>query len=358
MNNTKKQNTGFTLIEAVIYGAILTIITVVVVGGLLRLGTAYAKIQNTRKINEVGAFALERVIREVRKVDEDGFDGGITDGGNKDTIEFSVEASFADVVKADGAIAHWDFNDVGGGVADNLGPNDGEVRNINQTRRVPAFVDFGYQFTSDNHDEVNFPDDAFNDNTEGAIEVIFSPDSPEGTGSGYSPLFTLSQEGSAGLVNQAIFVGLNNKKILVAKRRSGFSWQELWFNGATPIVGGNYYHAVFETNNTINKTELYINGQKDTPYLHIGWPIGSPNNDNSSWFDSFPDLHNYAAGSFVDPTSNGPAPEPERTSFNGVIDEIVIYDIPKSEAVWASHYDIARLGEGMLQKKSIYRTIH
>lgn len=346
---------GFTLVEAVIYGALLAILVVVVIGGLLRLGTAYAKIQNTRKVNAVGTFVLDRIVREARNVDANGLVAGIVDNGDTDSIAFDINASFAELVKADGAVAHWDFNEADGNALDNIGGNDGVVRNIDQTRGVPAIVGFGYDFDSDNYDEVDFPNDAFSSHSEGAVEIIFSTslDNPAGNGSGYLPLFTLSQEGSPELVDQAVFIGVHNQEILVAKRREGFVFQEVWLKGATAIEDGTYYHAVLETSNALNKTELYVNGIKDTPYFFQGGFIGPTHNNNSSWFDTFPDLHNFAAGSFIDPTSNGEGPEPERTSFDGIIDEIVIYDKPKSEAVWTSHYNVA-LGADTTIERSIH----
>jgi len=57
---------GLSLIEIVVYIAILSLLSVVVVGILLSLSGVYAELVITKRMNTSAAAALDRMAREVR----------------------------------------------------------------------------------------------------------------------------------------------------------------------------------------------------------------------------------------------------------------------------------------------------
>lgn len=54
------------MIELVIYIAILTIITVVIVSGIVQMAQVFGKSRNERKVSLAAETALERIVREIR----------------------------------------------------------------------------------------------------------------------------------------------------------------------------------------------------------------------------------------------------------------------------------------------------
>jgi hypothetical protein len=61
-----KKNPGFSLIEIVIYSAILAVITVFSINMILITNTAFGKARTSRNVNGQAVAAMERIIREVR----------------------------------------------------------------------------------------------------------------------------------------------------------------------------------------------------------------------------------------------------------------------------------------------------
>jgi len=74
---------GFTLMEMVIYIAILAIIVVLVVSSVLAMSKSLSGIQTSRKINNFAETSMERIIREIRfanNVDVSGSTFGVNPG--------------------------------------------------------------------------------------------------------------------------------------------------------------------------------------------------------------------------------------------------------------------------------------
>lgn len=66
---TSKLVCGFTLVEMVIYIAILSIIVVLVTSSILVMSKSLSSIQTSRKINNFAETSLERIVREIRFAD-------------------------------------------------------------------------------------------------------------------------------------------------------------------------------------------------------------------------------------------------------------------------------------------------
>ncbi|HJN62668.1 MAG TPA: type II secretion system protein [Candidatus Paceibacterota bacterium] len=60
------RNKGFTLIEMIVYVAILSIVFVLIINTLLIITRSYKSIKLTNDINNSASISLERIIREVR----------------------------------------------------------------------------------------------------------------------------------------------------------------------------------------------------------------------------------------------------------------------------------------------------
>ncbi len=61
---------GIGLIEVVIYIAVLTIITIVVINTMLAMSESFAQIRQARRVNASAALALDRMTHEVRQAAE------------------------------------------------------------------------------------------------------------------------------------------------------------------------------------------------------------------------------------------------------------------------------------------------
>jgi prepilin-type N-terminal cleavage/methylation domain-containing protein len=61
---------GFTLLEMVIYIAILAVVSVFVITSILNTMSAYGKYRVSRYINLAGSSAMERITREIRMADD------------------------------------------------------------------------------------------------------------------------------------------------------------------------------------------------------------------------------------------------------------------------------------------------
>lgn len=61
-----RHGAGYTLVEIVIYAAILAVISALVVTSILRIGGAFAKAKALRELNVAANVAMERTLREIR----------------------------------------------------------------------------------------------------------------------------------------------------------------------------------------------------------------------------------------------------------------------------------------------------
>lgn len=71
INNRKillrhKFSKGYTLLELIVYSALIGVLVILVFSSIVRLGTALTKAKSNRQLNSVGNLTLERIIREIR----------------------------------------------------------------------------------------------------------------------------------------------------------------------------------------------------------------------------------------------------------------------------------------------------
>lgn len=358
---SRKLVSGFTLIEAVIYGAILAMVMVIVVGGLLRLGTAYVKIQNTRKVNEAGSFVLDRFSREMRRVTEDGF----TVDEDADSITFETYGTFAELVRKDGAVSHWDFEETSGTtLVDRIGENDGVFQNFNANANEVAEVGRGIIFdgiddyieitTSSDPNEI--PNDVFNAHSEGAIEAIFRTN---GVGAAdYPDIFSLLGTDIYGR-KSIVKLSLNvEERPVVFAIDDGVNNPAFWTwelaHAGNSLGTTNFTHVVLQTSESENETVMYINGSKQSLET-IGLPTSESPSSFSNWFFN---KWKYAGTNYW--IGNIDVEEID-TNFSGVLDELVIYDRPLSADKIAAHYSEAfgtsTEDEDIEEEKKITRSI-
>ena|SRR3989344_2174962 len=62
----KKNNRGLTLVEMIIYTAIVSLLTLTVVNSIIQLNTAYRQFKVVRTIGQSATFSMERISREIR----------------------------------------------------------------------------------------------------------------------------------------------------------------------------------------------------------------------------------------------------------------------------------------------------
>lgn len=93
INRTK----GFSLIELVVYIAVLSILMVVVVQALLGISSSYSHIALKRSIEESAMTTLERISREIRNAHNGSAGASLslssTEGGTTVTREFFVDGN-------------------------------------------------------------------------------------------------------------------------------------------------------------------------------------------------------------------------------------------------------------------------
>lgn len=102
MNFLRFKNKGTSLVELLIYVAILALILVTLINMILVIGRTYGRLKSSRAIETVGEVALEQMVREIRKASAVnptsvlGTSPGklilvtIDDAGNPATMEFSL----------------------------------------------------------------------------------------------------------------------------------------------------------------------------------------------------------------------------------------------------------------------------
>ena len=64
--NIRKNKSGYTLLETVVYVSILAVIAVLALGSIVTMYRAYGKTKIERKIATSGEVAIERIVREIR----------------------------------------------------------------------------------------------------------------------------------------------------------------------------------------------------------------------------------------------------------------------------------------------------
>ena len=111
-------NRGFSLIEMLVYVAIIAIMTISIVGILLALSDVYSRLAVVSRANSSGAAALDRIVREIRGAEsidivtsQFATSSGVlvlntrTSGGSPTTVSFFVDENGILQVEEGGAAA-------------------------------------------------------------------------------------------------------------------------------------------------------------------------------------------------------------------------------------------------------------
>lgn len=224
-------------------------------------------------------------------------------------------ASFVTEVTNDGAVSHWNFEEMSGSVLDSIGSSTGTVLGTPDTQQ-DALVGKGYNFSP--NEGVDLSDDIFNGHLEGAIEAIIKIDSTSGH-------YGIFGQGDADSANNQLFLSINNGRPFLHTRTDGTA---ISITGDTVLNTLDYYHIVGEVSSTTGM-HLYVNGVEDTPYVSGGGPSST-----IDWFATT--TASVATAKYAIGYLNRSIPT---LYFDGVIDELAIYDASKSEEVWLNHYD-------------------
>lgn len=310
---TKPQTASYTLIEVLIYIAVLVLISIFVVTGLIRLTSAYAKSRNLRHVNEVGALALERIAKEVRKAT------AITSPTGS-TLTMELPMTYAELVKCGdpptcttgtGAVAHWDFEETSGTVlADKIGGISATESDHWPTQGEPAVVGKGYLFNGSNN-YIKLPDNAFSTHTQGAIEIIYKSSNTQ-----FRALFATARS-YTDMVAAKIWSPSGGSHKLNLYRDAGYTATDATFSDAS------FHHMVMQTTGGVNKT-IYVDGVDVTPVSGTG----------SGWFNN-----NGGVGYYIG--ANMPDGNNLEEFFSGVIDEVAIYNEPHAGPFWQDRYNAA-----------------
>jgi len=348
MRNVMQRQKGFTLVEFLIYIAILVVVMTVVATALIGLGRAYAKAKAIRAVNQAGVHVLDRITREARKAKTI----DVAANGQDVTITLhDVPATFAEAVRKDGAISHWNFEEKGGDLIDQIGNVNGKVTNILPTERnQTAMVGKGYKFDPTHASIIRLGEGMYDQYAKGAIEFIVSPQ--QGSGSFYNTVFAVqkastyaagqwsdyvwavgSGKGSSVPTGYTAFGafgqnGLFGDFLHYSPSGCGNNWAAACTDASYPIaLSGKdaFYHVVVESEEG-KGTRIFVNGKFD------GYA------DTARWFDygetaSWEKSYNIGNAQHISTYST--------LAFGGVIDEIAVYPVPQADTVWAEHYRAA-----------------
>lgn len=302
----KYDTRSFTLVETLIYVGIVVLVLVFVVTGLLNLTDAYVKARNTRNVNEVGAQAMERIVREVRKATA-------IPTPSASMLSLTVPMTYAELVKygsngTDGATAHWDFSESSGSkLLDKVGASSGDI-SATTVARQDAIVGKGYLF--DGNDVVTLPATEFSNDTQGAIEAVYKY-----SGTQYQTIFSTAK-GVADMVAVKAWPQAGNTHKIYLYRKSGYAYTSANFDNAA------YHHVVAQSTGAGNQA-VYVDGVLQTL-----------NGSATGWFNT-----NGDAGYHVGANDLGGSTLSEY--FSGVIDELAVYDETHDDTFWRNRYNAA-----------------
>lgn len=345
---------GFSLVETVIYAALLVVVTVLVVSGLMQLSTAYAKVKNERKINEAATIALDRAVREFRRATSTPA-YFLNEGGDFDEASTTMFGTFTEQVRRDGAVSHWDFEETSGGtLKDVIGSKDAVLATQHYFlgATVPTSFDsaqlaqeaiVGKGVLFDGVDDYFLvPADAFNTHSEGTIEVI-----ADTTDTGWGAIFSANQA-TATLGEGGMFLKVGtsaSKKPMHFKNT--FSQQYCANDANTDLTQVGF--AQLAISQTANSVPIFVlNGDQRvlTSFgsLIPGCPVVNPS-PAAAWFSTIA----FFSANNPNPALRhvwywiGKAKEPnlDPVAYKGIIDELVIYGAPLAAAKLKAHHEAA-----------------
>ncbi len=229
-----------------------------------------------------------------------------------------AEATFASTVAADGAVAHWNFEEASGNLLDQIGSNNGTLvgtPTVGQTAQVGN----SYHFIT--NQGIDLPDDTFDAQTEGSIEAMIRVDSSPVT----SSIFSVGDSTSD--TNNNIYFGTSvshGQAQLIFVSKTPTESNKIY--GTTYLTPGTWYHVAAQVSSTTG-IKLFVNGIEET-YI-----IGGGATSSTAWLSDVNNgagLTHYSMGYIHRATSF--------YFYKGNIDELAIYDAPKSASIWRNHY--------------------
>ncbi len=232
----------------------------------------------------------------------------------------TAEAVYNALLVSDGAVAHWSFDEVSGTVEDIIGSRDGTVFNT-PVRQQDTPLGSGYLFTAADIDAVDLPNATLNAHTQGALEFVVKPSSTS-VASGAHIMFAQYDNSTT---NNLLNIGLESGKVRLNVRGNS-STNTLRMTGATTLVAGDFYHIVVQMDAS-SGAKIYVNGVEDLPYTFTNGSASTTGWFNFSSSSASPAKYRIGAQAVIS------------TAFDGVIDELSVYNAPKSAAVWLDHYE-------------------
>ncbi len=309
---------GFTVMEVIMYVSALVVIVLFSTLSVAQLSKPIARLKNTRVVNEVGAYTMDQIIKQVRSAT---MIGSVALPPADNEISYSVRGSFADVIRCgpttpcvnQGVIAHWNFEEENGNVLrDVIGGFNGTITSgtagAPMGYRAPAIIGNALSFSGD--DYVTLPLNAFNSHTKGAIEIIYK--SKRSAIETFTDTLFSTSKGNT----QSFAVGL-------LRSACSDGGHKIFTPNFTLLSGScyskeQYYHLVVQHDGTT--TNMFVNGVQ-LPDI----PAGS-----NAWFSTYTD-----GGYHIGLNDYGGAPM--TASFIGEIDELIIYSDVKPKAFWEQH---------------------
>jgi|GEM_PF-3170504 len=353
MRHFSHKNKGFSIMEFLIYISILVVVITVATTVLIGFGRAYAKAKAIRAVNQAGVHMLDRITREARKASKVVVDPNCTGTNCKITLE-NIPATYAEAVRNDGAISHWNFEEKNGDLIDQIGRVNGKLSSLtengilrNQQAQVGRGYYFNYNGTTDGASVLLEEANVFDSLQEGAIEMVIKPDTRNQS---TFQAAIVAEKYPMGVIEGSLWgvgAGSPNGKpdvIDFGAMGSNGNWTGSSYLQYNPSLCGHqmhpicsnhqyprnkFYYVVVQSRKGIG-TEVYVNGQLQSsaiPDTWFGWKV--PANWNKR----------YRIGNgWMLNRLNGKEPS---VQFLGIIDELAIYPTPKDAATWASHYQTA-----------------
>ena len=353
-----RRERGYTLIEMLVYVGIMVVTLIFVVTAIVQLTKPLAKLQNTRRVNEVGEYTMDRIVRELRR--------GVTATAPTATqISYTVPRTFSEAVKKDGAVAHWDFEQSKGTLVDSINGVFARSKS-NPSTSLPTQIDntivgHAYVLSGQNYFLIDSTiQSIFSQISNGAVEAIVKPEiggcglqSILGTGNiadaanGSVVGIGLSGAGvgsctiyAFGLTVGNAFVFQNFVTTNPSKSGLTFGTPDWTTNASLPIE--EFVHLVWEkVSSPVVRYNLYLNGNQVNSFIG-GTDVTNATFTTIFWLDSFANWTKQFSIGAADPADGAT----NTNLFKGSIDELSVYkyqssDVAKGDEFWKNHYDAA-----------------